>query len=186
MSVDTRQYAAILIFFGFDFFPLEVEFVFACITVTLLAIYNLLLYNCRFIIGGRLNVRLVLEKFVETFNRLYGDKNDTFLEDEGRKYFMLFLKPIINGVGNCYVEAQTRDHERMDLVIDYNGEQSIVEMKIWHGDAYNKRGEEQLVGYLDFFGIKKGYMLSFNFNKKKEIGVYDRVIRDKLLVEAIV
>ncbi|MBR1442642.1 MAG: hypothetical protein IJ583_03825 [Firmicutes bacterium] len=143
-------------------------------------------YKNQFIIGGRLNIRLVLEKFVETFNRLYGNKNESFLEDEGRKYFMLFLKPIINGVGNCYVEKQTRDYERMDLVIDYNGEQSIVEMKIWHGDAYNKRGEEQLIGYLDYFGIKKGYMLSFNFNKKKEIGVYDRIIGDKILVEAIV
>jgi hypothetical protein len=33
------------------------------------------------------------------------------------------------------------------------------------------RGEEQLAGYLDHYGLKKGYMLSFNFNKKKEIGV---------------
>ncbi|MCI9046037.1 MAG: hypothetical protein HFG71_01955 [Hungatella sp.] len=42
---------------------------------------------------------------------------------------MLFLRPVINGIGNSYVEAETRSHERMDLVIDYQGEQSIIEMK---------------------------------------------------------
>lgn len=86
----------------------------------------------------------MLEKFVETFHYLYGDKDMTFLEDEGRRYFMLFLKPMINGVGNCSVEPRTRNHERMDLVIYYAGVQSIIEMKIWRGNAYNERGERQL------------------------------------------
>ncbi len=140
----------------------------------------------QFVIGGHLNVRLILEKFVETFDFLYGEQNQTFLEDEGRKYFMLFLRPIINGTGNCYVEAQTRNRERMDLVIDYYGEQSIIELKIWHGNAYKERGEKQLSDYLDYFHLKKGYMLSFNFNKKKEIGVKEIVLGDRLLIEAVV
>lgn len=140
----------------------------------------------QFIVNGHLNVRLVLEKFVETFDYLYGDRNEVFLEDEGRRYFMLFLKPIINGVGNCSVEPQTRNHERMDLVIYYAGEQSIIEMKIWHGNAYNERGEKQLADYLDYFHLKKGYMLSFNFNKKKEVGVKEVILGDRLLIEAVV
>ena len=140
----------------------------------------------QFIVGGHLDVRMVLEKFVDAFDFLYGDQNETFLEDTGRKYFMLFLRPIINGIGNCYVEAQTRNQERMDLVIDYLGEQSIIEMKIWHGNAYNERGEEQISDYLDYFHLKKGYMLSFNFNKKKKIGVKEIVLGDKLLIYALV
>ena len=140
----------------------------------------------QFVINGYLDVRLVLEKFVETFDLLYGDQKESFLEDAGRKYFMLFLQPIINGTGNCYVEAQTRNRERMDLVIDYHGEQSIIEMKVWHGNAYNERGEKQLSDYLDYYHLKKGYMLSFNFNKKKEIGVKEIVLGDKILIEAVV
>ena len=140
----------------------------------------------RFIVGGHLDMKRVLEKFVETFDDLYGDRDEAFLEDVGRRYFMLFLKPIINGVGNCYVEAQTRNRERMDLVIDYRGEQSIVEMKVWRTNAYNERGQEQLSAYLDYFHLKKGYMLSFNFNKKKEVGVKEVVLGNKLLVEAVV
>ncbi len=140
----------------------------------------------QFIVGGHLDVKRVLEKFVETFDYLYGDADETFLEDAGRRYFMLFLKPIINGVGNSYVEPETRNHERMDIVIDYRGEQSIIEMKVWRGNAYNERGEEQLSGYLDYFHLKKGYMLSFNFNKKKEIGVKEIALGDKVLIEAVV
>ena len=37
-------------------------------------------------------MRRVLEKFVETFQYLYGDQNESFLEEAGRRYFMLFLK----------------------------------------------------------------------------------------------
>ena len=140
----------------------------------------------QFLAGGHLNMRRILEKFVETFDDLYGDQNATFLEEAGRRYFMLFLKPIINGTGNCYVEAETRNRERMDLVVDYRGEQFVVELKIWHGEAYQKRGEEQISEYLNHFGLKKGYMISFNFNQKKSIGVKEVHIGDKVLVEAVV
>ncbi|MCD8015540.1 MAG: hypothetical protein LUG99_20755 [Lachnospiraceae bacterium] len=140
----------------------------------------------QYIVDGHLNVRHILERFVDTFDFLYGDKDETFVEDEGRRYFMLFLKPIINGSGNCYVEAETRNRERMDLVIDYRGEQFICELKIWHGNAYNERGEQQLTDYMDYFHLKKGYMLSFNFNKKKETGVKEIIIGDRVLIEAVV
>ena len=62
--------------------------------------------------------------------------------------------------GDYYVEPQTRSKERMDLVIDYGGERFVVELKIWRGNAYNERGEQQLIDYLDDFHLKKGYMLS--------------------------
>lgn len=140
----------------------------------------------QFIVGGHLDVRKILEKFVQTFDHLYGDQGVAFLEDTGRRYFMLFLKPIINGIGNYSIEPETRNRERMDLVIYYRGEQHIIEMKVWRGNAYNERGEKQLADYLDYFHLKKGYMLSFNFNQKKNIGIKEIVIDDKLLIEAVV
>ena len=142
--------------------------------------------KAQFIVDGRLNMRLILEKFVLHFNDLYGDSNETFLEEEGRKYFLLYLRPIINGTGNYYIEARTRDLRRTDVIVDYRGEQYIIEMKIWHGEEYNMRGERQLIGYLDDYHQKTGYMLSFNFNKKKEIGVKEIKLGDKILIEATV
>lgn len=52
--------------------------------------------------------------------------------------------------------------------------------------SYNERGEQQLSDYLDYFHLKKGYMLSFSFNKKKTVGVKEVVLGDKLLIEAVV
>ena len=140
----------------------------------------------QFIVKGHLNMKKVLEKFVEHFTSLYGDREETFLEEDGRRYFMLYIKPIINGTGNCYVEPETRNRERMDLVIDYRGEQFVIELKIWRGNAYNTRGEMQLSGYLDYFHLQKGYMLSFNFNKTKQIGLKEITVGNKLLIEAVV
>lgn len=136
----------------------------------------------QFIYAGYLNV----ERFVTHFDEPYGDRPDNFKEEDGRRYFLLYLRPIINGTGNYYVESRTRNMERTDVIIDNRGEQSIIELKIWRGNAYNERGEEQLVEYLNHYHLKKGYMLSFNFNKKKTIGVKRVILGDKVLVEAVV
>ena len=140
----------------------------------------------QFIINGHLNMRLVLEKFVLHFNEIYGGSKDSFLEETGRRYFLLYLKPIINGSGNYYIEAETRNRERTDIIVDYHGEQFIIEMKLWRGNAYHIRGEEQLCEYLDYYHTDQGYMISFCFNKDKKIGVYEIELQDKKLIEAIV
>jgi hypothetical protein len=82
--------------------------------------------------------------------------------------------------------AETRDRSRTDMIIDYLGTQYIIEMKIWHGNAYNERGERQLTEYFDYYHVKKGYMLSFNFNKTKVSGIKTLKIGDKEIVEAMV
>ena len=85
-----------------------------------------------------------------------------------------------------YIEARTRDLRRTDVIVDYHGEQFIIEMKIWHGQEYHQRGEEQLIGYLNDYHVRKGYLLSFNFNKKKMVGVHEVVLGDKEIIEAVV
>ena len=139
-----------------------------------------------FIRDGRLDMRRVLERFIVHFTELYGGSDEKFLEKSGRKFFLFYLKPIINGTGNYYVEAQTRNEERTDVIVDYLGEQYVVELKIWRGNAYHERGERQLLEYLDAYHLEKGYMLSFNFNRKKEVGVKEIRLGEKVLVEAVV
>jgi len=108
---------------------------------------------------------------------------DRFKEKDGRELFLLYLKPIINGTGNYYIEAQTRDMTRTDVIVDYLGQQYIVELKIWRGERYNADGEKQIREYLDYWHLDTGYMLSFNFNKNKEQGVKRVEIGDKVLFE---
>lgn len=140
----------------------------------------------QFIQDGHLNMNLVMQKFTTHFNDLFGDKGEKFIEEDGRRYFLLYLRPIINGSGNYYIESRTRDLRRTDLIVDYQGEQFVIEMKIWYGDEYNRRGKEQLAGYLEDYHLKKGYILSFNFNKNKKIGVTESVCGDKVIIEAVV
>ena len=140
----------------------------------------------QFIRGHHLDMDLVMKKFVEHFDSIYGDQKKEFDEEEGRRRFLLYIRPIINGTGNYYIEPETRNSRRMDVVIDYLGERFVIELKIWRGSSYNERGEKQLSDYLDYYNLKKGYMLSYNFNKNKKIGVKEIHIGDRTLVEAVV
>ena len=140
----------------------------------------------QFLVNGHLNMRMILERFVVHFHDLYGNSTEKFIEQEARKYFLLYLRPIINGTGNYYIEAETREQKRTDVIVDYRGEQYIIEMKIWRGQEYNARGEKQLSEYLDSYHVNQGYLISFNFNQKKEIGVHEILFEDKKIIEAVV
>ena len=138
-----------------------------------------------FIKDGELDVELILNRFIVAYKQVFGELEDKFREKDGREIFLLYLKPIINGTGNYYIEAQTRDQRRTDVIIDYLGKQYVIELKIWRGERYNSDGEKQISEYLDYFGLDTGYMLSFNFNKNKESGIKRVKIGKKELVEAV-
>lgn len=139
-----------------------------------------------FIRDGQLDMDRVLERYVVIYDDLYGDRDEIFDEAEGRLRFLLFVRPIINGTGNYYIETHTRDDKRMDLVIDYKGEQFVVELKIWRGQKYHADGEKQLSVYLDSLHLDKGFMLTYSFNKQKEIGISRVKVAGKELLEALV
>ena len=140
----------------------------------------------QFIQGGYLNMEKILEKFILHFNDIYGSQPDKFKEEDGRKLFLLYLRPIINGTGNYYIEAQTRDQKRTDVIVDYLGKQYIIELKIWRGEEYNTEGEKQIAEYLNYYHLEKGYLFSFNFNKNKKSGMKTIQVNGKTVTEAVV
>ena len=140
----------------------------------------------QFIVSGMLQMDLVMRKFYEYYEEIYGNSDQKFVEENGRKLFLLYLKPIINGTGNYYIEAQTRDYRRTDIIVDYKGKRFIIELKIWHGNEYHLRGEEQLFEYLSYYNEEKGYLLSFNFNKMKKTGIQELVLNNKKIFEVVV
>ncbi|MCD7765377.1 MAG: ATP-binding protein [Lachnospiraceae bacterium] len=143
------------------------------------------IYN-QFIVNGQIQMDLVMRRFYDHFQEIYADSDEKFLEEQGRRLFLLYLKPIINGSGNYYVEARTRDMKRTDVIVDYHGTQHIIEMKIYHGNEYNKRGEAQLFDYLTYYKKDVGYLLSFNFNKKKKTGISEFHYNGKRIMEVVV
>ena len=144
------------------------------------------LAKSQFISDGKLNMRLILDRFIVTYTQINGPLTDRFKEKDGREQFLLYLRPIINGTGNYYIEAQTRDQTRTDVIVDYLGQQYIIELKIWRGERYNAEGEKQIMEYLDYWNLNTGYMLSFNFNQKKTTGVKPVYIGNKLIYEGTV
>ena len=141
-----------------------------------------------FIRDGMIDMPYLLDRFVVHMNETFHlDKDHKFLEENGREIFLTYLRPIINGVGNYYIEAQTRNNDRMDVIVDYLGIRYVIELKIWRGNSYNQRGEEQLYRYLEYFHLQKGYLLSFCFNKQKKSGLLPPVeLNGCTLIEAII
>jgi len=60
-----------------------------------------------------------------------------FLKRHGRMLFLTYLRTVINGEGFCHIESQLTDERRMDVVVDFGGEQFIEALQI-----IEKRGEE--------------------------------------------
>lgn len=60
-------------------------------------------------------------------------------------------------------------------------------MKIWRGDSYNTKGENQLFEYLKLKNQQTGYLVSFCFNKGKTPGLLPSVEKDgRTLIEVTV
>ena len=143
-----------------------------------------------FIRNGIVDVPLIMERFIQSQKTIRDLDNEEaerkFIEEEGRMKFLTYLSPILNGVGTYGIEEMTRNRRRMDVVIHTRGRRYIIELKIWHGDRYHEKGEQQICDYLDYFGLDTGYMLSFSFNRNKKSGVERIQIGDKVLFEGVV
>ncbi len=118
--------------------------------------------------NDKLDMEKLLLKFQEFMYAEYREEDEHFYETNGRLIFLAYLKPILNGKGFSFVEPQTRQNKRMDIVITYGSEKHIVELKIWNGEAYRLKGIEQLSEYMKEQNVEKGYLLTFNFNKNKK------------------
>ena len=112
--------------------------------------------------------RLVLTRFQQFMKEHASDRDERFLEREGRLVFLSFLKPIVNGHGFLFKEPVVGKERRMDVVVTYGTDRRIFELKIWYGDAWHQKGLQQLSDYLDLYDQKKGFLLIFDFNKSKQ------------------
>ncbi len=135
-----------------------------------------------------LNMDAIIDRFAAHYQTIYADRTADFLENEARMIFLTFLKPIINGVGNYYIESELVDKTRTDIVVDYHGHQYVIELKIWHGQSYQNAGKEQLVGYLTKYQLQKGWLISFCFNKNKEdlVGTSSEEYQGKVVRQTVV
>ena len=115
-----------------------------------------------------LNFKKILNKFQLFIKEQYSNKDQDFLERNGRLLFLAFIKPIINGKGFDFKEVQISEEKRLDVVITYLDQKYVVELKIWRGEKYHQQGIKQLINYLDLQSVNQGYLITFNFNQNKK------------------
>jgi hypothetical protein len=115
---------------------------------------------------GGLDLEAVLLKFQEFMKENYSQKNDHYIEREWRLLFLSFLKPIINGKGYDFKEAQVSEEKRLDIVVTYLEHRYIIELKRWGSPKAHDKGLKQLADYLEIHGVQKGYLLIFDDRKK--------------------
>ena len=116
---------------------------------------------------GKFDMAMCLCKFAEHYDETYSMYDKPFLERNGRLLFLAFLVPLLNGRGFYHIESQLTDQRRMDIVVDFEKEQYIIELKLWKGEAANEKAYEQLLGYMETKNANAGYLLSFDFRKEK-------------------
>jgi hypothetical protein len=140
----------------------------------------------QFIETGRLDMEKTLRKFREFMKQEYRHKDDKFYETNGRLLCLAYLRPIINGNGFAFVEPETRENKRMDIVVTYGSERFIIELKLWHGPGYEQKGLEQLAAYLDIQNAKNGWLVVFGLGKMADTKPEWIEINEKNIFKVIV
>lgn len=89
-----------------------------------------------------------------------------YLEAVPHLAFMAFLQRVING-GGTITREYAAGREALDLVVDYAGARSVIELKRVPPkkvalETVKKKGIRQLQGYLDTLGETHGYLLIFD------------------------
>lgn len=125
---------------------------------------------------GTLNIDKVIRKFQEFMKEQYSSRDKNFLERNGRLLFLAFIKPIINGKGFDFKEAQISEEKRLDVVITFKNKKYIVELKIWRGDSYHREGIRQLCDYLDRQNQAAGYLIIYDLRKESgRVGDWEKI-----------
>jgi hypothetical protein len=126
-----------------------------------------------------LDIPLILQRFQAFMQEHYSNRDAQFLEREGRLLFLSYLRPIINGRGFDFKEPNVGDERRMDIVITYQNQRYVIELKIWRGPKKHAEGLQQLSDYLDNYGLTEGYLLIYDFRKDKVYQEEQIAFRDK-------
>jgi hypothetical protein len=116
---------------------------------------------------GRFSMELCLNKFAKYYAKVFAENDVKFVENSGKKIFLMYLIPLINGEGFYHMESELNDLSRMDIVVDYGKEQFIIELKLWHGEKKHEDAYVQLHDYLEKMEADKGYLITFDLRKER-------------------
>lgn len=113
-----------------------------------------------------------LEERMKRIKESYVDRGKYFVISKGRQYGKTTtLKALENYLSSDYL---------VSAICKY------LDEEVSDTFEFEDAAARQIVEYLDYFHQKKGYLVSFNFNRKKTPGIRTIVLGDKMIVEAVV
>jgi len=112
-----------------------------------------------------LDFEKILLRFQAFMQEQYSPKDKEFVERNWRLLYLAFIKPIINGHGFDFKEAQISEEKRIDVVVTFYNKKYISELKIWDGPEKHQQGIRQLTEYLQRQQADKGYLVIFDFKQ---------------------
>ncbi len=122
-----------------------------------------------------------MHKLLEAFAQFFREHSDAWLEKFAYKeagphlLLMAFLQRIINGGGKIHREYAL-GRKRMDLLIEWQKQRIVLEIKLWYGEKALQDGLEQTAAYMDTCNATEGHLVIFNQSKAKtwEEKIYQR------------
>ncbi|KJJ83698.1 ATPase domain protein, prokaryote domain protein [Candidatus Omnitrophus magneticus] len=112
------------------------------------------------------NGKLDMDKLLKAFQEFYSENSEVWLERFDYKeagphlLLMAFLQRVINGGGRINREMAVGTG-RTDLLIEFNGDKFVLELKLKRMPSARQKGLDQISRYLDTLGMTKGYLILF-------------------------
>jgi hypothetical protein len=124
--------------------------------------------------------RLDMDKLLRAFQQFYREHSEHWLErfqykEAGHQLLLMaFLQRIVNGGGRIHREMAA-GRGRTDLVIYWQNEVHVIEMKIKRNAQALEKGRTQLNRYLDTLGQRRGYLVIFELKSSAELPWEERI-----------
>ncbi len=115
---------------------------------------------------------LNMHKLLEAFTQFYRENSDIWLEKFDYKesgphlLLMAFLQRIINGGGKIHREYAL-GRKRVDLLIFWNNQRIVIELKVKRGKKTIDEGLIQTAEYMDINNATEGHLVVFDRERNK-------------------
>ncbi|KJJ86010.1 protein containing DUF1703 [Candidatus Omnitrophus magneticus] len=126
------------------------------------------------------NGKLDMDNLLKAFQEFYSENSEVWLERFDYKeagphlLLMAFLQRVINGGGRINREMAVGTG-RTDLLIEFNGDKFVLELKLKRMPSARQKGLDQISRYLDTLGMTKGYLILFEIKPSSIIPWETRV-----------
>ncbi len=132
--------------------------------------------KCFFTKENKINMDALLKEFQKFYRKNSESwlERFTFKEAGHQLLLMAFLQRVINGGGQIEREMAL-GNGRCDLLVIYNNQNFVLELKIKRDEFYKEEGLDQLVRYLDKINEPHGYLIIFESKHSTEITWENRI-----------